>query len=1517
MTSGSPLEQQRRHINLFRAFEAAALAGTVTALIVTYVLLGLTATEQNPAASYLIETFGWHGAGAIAIASVAVSFAFCRRLASLWSRRLGLGLAAVVASISLLNAANDLVVLTISGVPQSLRLGTMEFVGFLALAALLVFARTELIALWRVAPPLPRATRTVVTVGISVLLVVSIIGPGVIMLPGIEADHDGTAAAAQSDDGQEIVYAGEYEDINAYYANGTQLWHSNYATSTTVAGIGIGPSGDYIYASGGTSLWKYHAGNGTTVWTNDTAFGSNAGQTEVDPHGYVYAVSSDNALTKFNPDGTQNWTVGLDNNGNGVTISSDGSKIYASTASSTYSFNPDGTQNWNVGQPAEFLEIGPDDKYLYWGESADYGQMYADDGSAGWANSHSKAVEGMDLAQDGSTLYIGSFLNSGSGYVIAADTADGSTKWTSDRATDRVYGVGANIENTNVAYGSSDNTLYVENTADQSLNWSKSYTDYPFTVEYSTDYTGVSTGDPVTGTVTDSAGNAVSDATVSADHPDVDSVTTASDGSYELTVPDPADYNITADNGTYSLTKTVSVPDGGTTEDFQLGLLAKGTVEDLDGNPIENATVSVGDSNRSATTDSGGNYEVAVPSPGSYNLTATKDGYETKTQTVDIQGETPVSYELEFLGDFNGQVVGCAVTDLKCEDPTPVGGATVEVWGVDHQSVEDHFDDVTSAEEAEQKAQELITDAETVEPPDWQSDLKLLGEGGTMSSAEQPYVAVHTESDWGLSGWTDSPDLRPPRLEADPGQVVVLSAWDPAEQDLVQDGVNKHLPGETMDGETIVIEQLGPGGDEVTDRRELELDANKQGYEVGVIRPNRHAYVSTTLPEGYYRVSVKGSSVSYVLKVGDPFVGIVSDLEDEAGNLVDQAQEVQDWLDQGILERQSIKTDTNGRFAVEFDNDRVETIAGYGYKADGQLDPTSSRSMLKQVQDSRAQNAYNGSVAIPRDPVQVDVPASNVQLRTTELSSEPFSDLEGLSDRVLAQLAEFLDSTPSEIEGVWNIPSEEWDNVVDDPTNVGGGGGSDSVDDATNYLQNRYEQMVSLAEETGAVEGDEPEWWSHRDEVPEDRGVLLSRISDLQTAIEYESPSSQPDPEPPDVSEGELQAIFPFNGDVDPDTVDVTVQWSDGTMSPVNESYYSIEETMSPWTGDRVVIEGYPIPEGKAVGDVHVDAAVDDSAVKSRAGFQNPAYTGDVPAFRSIDVSTTHPGPSDTVRVNPRPRTDTGYGELTGVTAYGPDGAVESRVLDGNESAQFSTNGAGDYTVQLDYKAQDGTPFVERFTLQAGEQSASVPPTVKAQSAIGGGHYAIAGSGLRDASIEADEKTGRTQVTATIPADGSISELHVQARSAMSGDELSVNVVQGSDQRTVRNHVAVVIHEDLSDDSLVWRDNREPITRSGETQFGDIEELDGEKDLIRSYTDSRGQLDMTIKQDPGWWDRRAHGFWSNSLVRSIGSFSLPISIGPLSTVLGWFGGLPVTIQIGGPMASMAAAGVAVSGRASS
>jgi thermitase len=159
--------------------------------------------------------------------------------------------------------------------------------------------------------------------------------------------------------------------------------------------------------------------------------------------------------------------------------------------------------------------------------------------------------------------------------------------------------------------------------------------------------------------------------------------TTDATGKYTITNVPADTYQVTASNsGYYSSSSTVTVVSGGNAvANFSLSRIPgsiTGSVTDAkDGLPIVGATVS--DATRTTTTDATGKYTISDVPPGTYEVVASKEGYESLSLTVSVlsgtnSGATAVANFCLSQIIVPGSISG-TVTNAK--DGTPIVGVTV------------------------------------------------------------------------------------------------------------------------------------------------------------------------------------------------------------------------------------------------------------------------------------------------------------------------------------------------------------------------------------------------------------------------------------------------------------------------------------------------------------------------------------------------------------------------------------------------------------------------------------------------------------------------------------------------------------------------------------------------------------------------------------------------------------------------------------------------------------------------
>lgn len=119
---------------------------------------------------------------------------------------------------------------------------------------------------------------------------------------------------------------------------------------------------------------------------------------------------------------------------------------------------------------------------------------------------------------------------------------------------------------------------------------------------------------------------------------------TDDNGSYSLQGLNDGTFQLSVNGQGVSYRKPVTVS-GATTQDVQVSTvgITGNVVEDGTGTPLESVTIhvetgqeSTAGGMKSATTDSSGNYSIDAVDPGTYQVTATKTGYQLKTQSTTV-----------------------------------------------------------------------------------------------------------------------------------------------------------------------------------------------------------------------------------------------------------------------------------------------------------------------------------------------------------------------------------------------------------------------------------------------------------------------------------------------------------------------------------------------------------------------------------------------------------------------------------------------------------------------------------------------------------------------------------------------------------------------------------------------------------------------------------------------------------------------------------------------------------------
>ena len=371
------------------------------------------------------------------------------------------------------------------------------------------------------------------------------------------------------------VYVGS-NDNNVYAldaSDGTKQW--NYTTGGTVYSSPTVADGTVYVGSNDGNLYALDASDGTEQWSFSTGvYYVESSPTVVD--GTVYVGSgNDNVYALDASDGTEQWsftTGGMVESsptvsGGTVYVGSGDNNVYALDAS-------DGTEQWNYTTGRTVVSAPTvADGTVYVG-SRDYSvyALDASDGAEKWSFATGDRVYSSPTVAD-STVYIGS----DDGKLYALSASDGTEQW-SYTANDRIRSSPTVADGT-VYVGSQDNKLYAVEASDAGADSEGSRT-LLGTLGHNGLFTADGSlgggGSTLSGTVTDTEGNPIPDATVEAD------------SGAATTTDDNGDYSLELDGGTYDITydaegfdpqtKTVTV-DGATTQDVTLYKAGNGPFE--------------------------------------------------------------------------------------------------------------------------------------------------------------------------------------------------------------------------------------------------------------------------------------------------------------------------------------------------------------------------------------------------------------------------------------------------------------------------------------------------------------------------------------------------------------------------------------------------------------------------------------------------------------------------------------------------------------------------------------------------------------------------------------------------------------------------------------------------------------------------------------------------------------------------------------------------------------------------
>ncbi|WP_157884858.1 hypothetical protein [Halorubrum aethiopicum] len=837
-------------------------------------------------------------------------------------------------------------------------------------------------------------------------------------------------------------------------------------------------------------------------------------------------------------------------------------------------------------------------------------------------------------------------------------------------------------------------------------------------------------------------------------------------------------------------------------------------------------------------------------------------------------------------------------TQVTDQNGDPIQNATVEAYRADQDEIEAQFGDSISSAEAE--ADRLLDEATDPVPESFEEYDLSPGNMDAIFSDGEPtgiYPTTHTEADMGLAGYVDSPDLQP-RLTYESGESIYLYAWDPSDgaaMGFTDDGVTSQHVGSVDSNATFELTKLDAFGDEIESR---EINAT-QTYSGGAWPTTfEHDYAQTTVPDGYYRVSVKGSDApGYVIEVGNAADILETNLETEAGQLSERAENLQNRLDSGIFTRQRGFTNASGvpqDFSLPQGEVAIQAYKGPDASFFNAEDP--SQITASDLRDA-AEAGYDGAVYLPSGPQRLNTndlgenESVTIELRKVDIGR--FSGMEDYEQRIDDLLNQRLNESTAELEGQFRdligqadlggLNESELESRFDDLEDRFGtneelterldriSGELDDPSDLTEeelrgeledmeraIKEERSEELQKVVEENDQLESrveelvgelETPENTTDED-LQEQLSAMEQALADVEGQLAAEPPTSE-------VDSGQIFAEFPFAEDLNPDAITVLAHYQDGSTETISDEYWRVESA-SVLGGDQVVVEGLNISDDRAVADLEVKGVSTEGALgTSRDSITNPAYQGTIPEIDAIDISALRPGVGETVGMSVR-SSDEGFAGAENAVVYGPEGQ-QLNVSQEDDRFRWTPEQTGTHTIRMTYTNDIGGEFTETVRVKVRETPRSDPPTIRVTDGIGG-QFVLAADGLESGSISVDGEDA--ELVAQAPGGESPTTLDIRAQQ-LDVDRLDVSVVSGANQQSVDRHVSLRVRANFDiEDALVLRQAGQPITADEETPYGAFEtrtsEQGDEHQVVETYTEADGTATVQVNRDPGLLDRASY-----------------------------------------------------------
>jgi|GEM_PF-2633339 len=815
---------------------------------------------------------------------------------------------------------------------------------------------------------------------------------------------------------------------------------------------------------------------------------------------------------------------------------------------------------------------------------------------------------------------------------------------------------------------------------------------------------------------------------------------------------------------------------------------------------------------------------------------------------------------------------------VTTQDDRPVDNATVQVLTLNETNLTEQYPNPT---ELQRQAENLRENASNAWPGRLTNDETLLSDdrfefvpsdanGASVSPSDlsEPYVAMHEADSWTTNWGTFNLDNPPLFHIEDAPAEVVLSVWNPGEEDLIENTVDGQLHGRTQE-QGVTITQVGPRNDT------LNSWTTEPTAQVGTALKT-HFGSEVTLNEGLYWVQPEGGGHGYYVAVGNPAADFAASLRNEADQLSSHAQWIQDKIANNELDTEAVTTNSTGHFTVDGTGVHTATLQAHKGPADELIQHFSdvdSASDLGNVttQDLRTffnATNYNGSFYVPSAP-QTARPGDDVTLRVTETMAptaanqmdvqEAWDWLQDfLKDHTYTEALNELNQRINSLdEGELRDAYREMYEMVEQNAGVEERAGDilDGNSNVTSSLEDLYGDVTDNSTDLSNA----------------DLADLRSAIQDMEQALQEQQSTVPSEGDGTEIVNETLTASRVFQTDLTADGVMASVVFANGTSTTLtpDSEYMTVSSGgvtdglgSIPGLSDSttVTIEDYPVGDSPAVS-VRWQAVSSDGTSAATDSAQNPAFGGTIPSLAAIDVSSLAPGPTEPVTVDVHPAETAPFGQVEDLAVTGPNGNALSTRATGDGTWEFTTAGAGTHDVEVTFSDTGGQNFTAAFPMLAESTDRSMDPGIRIRESYLG-TYALTGDGLDGGSVDRASDGSSVAIAGEVDADNVPGTVHVYTHGLSLGNDATVDIamLRAENERQLGQTVRVQGHfPSVGDNGLVWRraDGEAQALTTGDGALGYINASPSQT-RIHTVTDDTGAVTVRTISDPSWYEQAEH-----------------------------------------------------------